>query len=63
MFVFGNGYLYSIQMSVTINKYFLISLQSRARLELREEVTEGDARDVVDIMKYRCVPNLNNINQ
>ena len=27
--------------------------QARARLELREEVTEQDAKDVVEIMKYR----------
>ena len=27
--------------------------EARARMELREECTEDDARDVIDIMKYR----------
>jgi len=28
-------------------------MKARARIELREEATEQDARDVVEIMKYR----------
>jgi len=28
-------------------------LKARARIELREEATEQDARDVIEIMKYR----------
>ena len=31
----------------------LQSLKARARIELREESTEQDARDVIEIMKYR----------
>ena len=30
-----------------------LSFQARARLELREEATEQDARNVVEIMKFR----------
>lgn len=32
---------------------FSVVLQSRARLELREKATQGDAEDVVEIMKHR----------
>ena len=28
-------------------------MQARARIELREEATEQDAHDVIEIMKYR----------
>jgi len=30
-------------------------MKARARIELREEATEQDARDVIEIMKYRPV--------
>ena len=30
-------------------------MQARAKLELREEATEKDAKDVVEIMKYRLL--------
>ena len=33
--------------------YFSVYQQARARLELREEAVESDARDVIEIMKYR----------
>jgi len=32
-------------------------VKARARIELREEATEQDARDVVEIMKYRQALN------
>ena len=33
----------------------LLWMKARARIELREEAVEQDARDVIEIMKYRQV--------
>jgi len=33
--------------------FLSLSAKARARIELREEATEQDARDVIEIMKYR----------
>ena len=38
-------------------------VKARARIELREEATEQDARDVIEIMKYRQVCTLRTCTQ
>jgi len=43
--------------TIAVEKYYLLCclpvLKARARLELREVATEQDAKDVVEVMKFR----------
>ena len=46
-------FLVTNKLMLHIKVFPCLMLQARARIELREVATDQDARDVIEIMKYR----------